>query len=178
VERAADELQDAVLESMDWTSIYSGPPDEMPFINDVDHMRTWLTNELAKRRRVAFTAARFHLRASTQKPNEWGPATLKVVDIIVRKGKEAFGEDNPSNWGRSAKPRQRAEYYVGLLCIDAGLLRPKNQHSQKLIADVVRKRLDRGEPLRLADEQYPTYKPMPRTNPKKVADWTAKHFKS
>ena len=151
----AADLRGAILYCLNLAGIFPGPPYEaLPFIRDFDRMVTLLTADLSKRRENCLRDANYNRRACTQKPNEWGPATLKAVATIVRTAHDAFGEGNPSNWRRSVKAKQRASYYAGLLWMETGLRPAIKQSNEKQIADVVRKRLDRGKQLRLADEQY------------------------
>lgn len=153
VKRTATDLREAVLISVNWAAIYVGPPDGVPFIGELEGMQAWLTGELKKRRDMAETLAQWHRTATTQKPSarQWGPATLRAVHTIVR---AACASIMVTNESRSVKPQQRAEYYAGLLCIKTRLLPAESLDDPTRIAEVVRKRLDRGESLRLADEHY------------------------
>jgi hypothetical protein len=51
--------------------------------------------------------------------------------------------------------------------METGLLPAAEPAKQELIAARVRKRLKRGEKLRLVAEQYPTYRALPQADSKK-----------
>jgi hypothetical protein len=148
VDDAAKEFMDAVLVSLDLGGIYSGPDDKVPIINQVERTRVWLTAEFKKRREMSVRLAKWYRSATTEKPTQWGPATLGVVEDIVRQAHQAFGEENTKSWHRTVKTQQRSEYYAGLLCIETELLPAAKSENQQLIAERVRKRLKRGQALR------------------------------
>jgi hypothetical protein len=111
----------------------------------------WLMARLVKEHRRNAKSATWNRTAATEKADQWGPATLRVVENIVRQAQRAFSE---SNWSRSTKPQERARYYAGLLCLEVALLRTTDPSDGKRIADIVRKRLNKGQPLLVADAKY------------------------
>jgi hypothetical protein len=185
VNGTADTFEGAVLDAADWLDRgpMSGPEGEedlllrrwLPTIDELQNIKSTVTAELLRAKTAALTAAKWHRRVLPQKSNQWGPATLRAVDDLVWKAREAFRE---FNWSRRVKSHERARYYVGLLCMKARLLQATDPHQQRQIADVVRKRLKDGALLRQAGEHYPNYTPAKRPDPEKVAAFLARHFKS
>jgi hypothetical protein len=173
---AADKFEIAVLESLYWSGVWSGGPVETaPHYEDIERIKFSTIAELRKRRRIAQKAAQWHRNVVPQKPTQWGPATLEAVTSIVREASQAFSE---KDLRRSVKPEQRGEYYAGLLCMETGILASVSPDKVELIAERVRKRLDRGESLRLASKDYPSYTPLKRRNHAEASAWFVRKFKS
>jgi hypothetical protein len=110
----------------------------------------WLVSELQKRERISKQIAKWYRSQTTQKRAQWGPATVTLVDAIVRAAQEAFSDQS-----KKEKPTQQAEYYAGLLCMHVGLLPPTDAAEPKTVSDVVRRRLDRAASWIQVGEQAP-----------------------
>jgi len=163
LERAHASFRHASIIAVNYASLCSGLPEEFCVVpelssfGEIGSATGWLVAEVRRRARISQQVAQWHRNLTTQKPTQWGPATLQAVDAIVRAAEITISRDNLS---KAAKPMQRAEYYAGLLCMHAGLLPPTAPGNAETISDRIRKRLDRGLPLLRAVEEhesrYPT----------------------
>lgn len=145
IEDAQSKFRQAVDVAVTYASIYSGPSEHLAAVPPLapivaaERATLWLVAELQKRERISTQTAKWYRSKTTQKASQWGPATVTVVNAIVRLAQDAFSDQS-----KKEKPTQQAEYYAGLLCIHVGILTVKQGATAKAIAEVVRKRLDRA----------------------------------
>jgi hypothetical protein len=158
LQRAHADFCHAAILAVNYASICSGPPEEFcivpqlaPF-GEISAATEWLIKELRIGARSCDQIAKYCRSLTTQKPEEWGPNTQKVVNSIVR-ATEAMISDQ--NFSRKAKPKRQARYYAGLLCMRAGLL-VKSQPDPETVSENVRKRLARGKRLLQAVKEHET----------------------
>ena len=144
-ERDNSHLQSTVQRAVNYAGIYFGPPGhigvvpQLEPIEKLDGAIAWLVAELHKRERSCKQIASWYRRKVPQKRDQWGPATVTVVDAAVRFAQEAFSDQSKKD-----KPTQQAQYYAGLLCMHAGLLTAAHTTEPQKLSDVVRRRLDRA----------------------------------
>src|SRR4030095_16957705 len=111
----------------------------------------WLISEVRHRAQSSKQAAEWYRSLSTQKANQWGPATHRALEETIDVVERTISRQTES---KKAKPIQLAEYYAGLLCMMTGLLPLRGASNPEIISDTVRKRLDRGALFVRAAEEY------------------------
>jgi hypothetical protein len=150
VEKTRSRYMETVTYAANYTAIWLGPPEHLRSVPGLDPLKglddanEWLVAELRMRERNCLQTARWYRSRVTQKPTQWGPATLEAVNTIVRAAHAGLSAEN---WSRKVKPLQQAQYYAGLLCMQAGVLRATASSNARTISDTVRKRLERGASL-------------------------------
>jgi hypothetical protein len=109
--------------------------------------------ELREQQKFAEVSAEWHRGVLPDRPTQWGPATLQAVKTIVDKAEPLLKEGENKDWWNASA--EAARWYAGLLCMETGLLPKSDPKAQSHVADLVRKRLTRGDTLRQTYEYYP-----------------------
>jgi len=163
----------AVLKAVYYAGLWPHDPEHIAGfdelgIKELNAGADWLVNQLRERKAGCREAAQYYRRLTTEKSDQWGPATHRTIESIIRLTERTFLEI----LAKRDKPKQQAEYYAGLLCFQRSLLPRNSSLNANTVSDQVRKRLDRGVLFVRAVEEhearFPTTPRLSRTLPDKV----------